>query len=265
MPSQNFNNKNGGECQRKEDLVTYLYGEATSEQERSFKQHLKECSSCEQELKDFGFARQTLQNWEVTPPLPMVLELPATQVRSLKAILQELAAILPAWFKYGTGLVGAGAALLLCLAIFNTQIHYGKEGFSFQTALYNGKTTIKEIPAPNSGYSEEATKTLVAKMLADKESQFSQELEAKRTQIEQEIQQRINRLTDEMSEKNSSELSKTSLELKRQQRSELERLLKEMDREPKNYSEDEDPFNLWGSVGDKPIRNSEAESSHGAN
>ena len=265
MQSQNFDNKNGGECQRKEDLVTYLYGEATSAQEDSFKQHLKECRNCEQELKEFGFARQTLQTWEVIPPLPMVLELGATQPRSLRAIFQELAAILPAWFKYGTGLVGVGAALLLCLAIFNTQIHYNKEGFSFQTALYNGKTTIKEIPVTNSNYSEEATKTLVAKMLADKQAQFSQELEAKRAQIEQDIQQRINRLTGEMSEKNSSELSKTSLELKRQQRSELERLLKEMDREPKSYPDDEDPFNLWGGVGDKPNRQSKSENSHGAN
>lgn len=242
-------------CQKKEDLVTYLYGELTLAEEKNFKQHLETCSECKKEASELGMLRENLQTWQLGETPRVVLDLPVERPRSLREILRELGAALPAWFKYGTGFATACAASLLLLAVFNTQIRYDQNGFSFNVALFgntpNSNTTTIVKPEIN----DDVTRQMVAKVLSDKEAQINQALEEKRSQIEKELRKQIDLLSGELSEKSNSELSKASLELKRQHRTELEKALQQIQRQRSQdrLDDEEDPFNLWGGVNNKVI------------
>lgn len=252
MKNQQINEK---DCLRKEDLITYLYGECTPAEERSFKQHLPECSSCQREMVEFGVARESLQNWQIPPSPRVVLDLAAERPRTLRAILAELAAALPGWFKYTAAAASACALALVFFAGLNTQISYGKEGFNIQLALFN-KTDSQ--PANNNGFaSEAAAREMVAKMISEKESQMEQQLEQKRVQLEQQLNKQINLLTSELSEKSSSQLSRASLELKKQHREELQRALFELQRQRRRNDSnfDDDPFSLFGGIDGREERN----------
>lgn len=247
MKTQNNN------CQRKEDLITYLYGELSGIEETNFKQHLDNCLSCKKEVSEFGMLRENLQTWQAPETPRIVLDLPLERPRSLREILQELGSVLPAWFKYGTGFATASAAALLLLAIFNTQIRYDQNGFSFNVALFNNNpVSTKTVNVVNES-NEETTKAMIAKALSDKEAQINQALDEKRAQIEVQLRKQIDFLSSELSEKSSSQLSKASLELKRQHRAELERALQQIQRQGSTAIDDDDPFNLWGGVNDKVI------------
>lgn len=251
MKNQNNN------CQRKEDLMTYLYGECTPTEERTFKQHLQECAGCKKEAADFGMVRESLQTWQIPESPRILLDLPMERPRSLREILQELGAALPAWFKYGTGFATACAASLLLLAVFNTQIRYDQNGFSFNVALFGSNSNTNQItnvsnqPITN----DEATRAMVAKALSEKEAQINQVLEEKRSQIEKEIRKQIELLSGELSEKSNSQVSKVTLELKKQQRSELEKALQQIQRQrtQETVVDEDDPFNLWGGINDKVL------------
>lgn len=252
------------ECSRKEDLITYLYGECTPKEEKEFKLHLQECSSCKQESAEFGMLRQNLQTWNMqeTPRVVLDLANERPRTRSLKEILQELSSALPAWFKFGTGFATACAGILLMLAVFNTQIRYDQNGFSFQVALFGSKTTTQNI---NTSTNDEVTRALVAKVLSEKEAELNQALEAKRSQIETELRKQIDTLSGELSEKSNSQLSKASLELKRQHRAELEKALNQLQRQRNQdiNSFEDDPFNLWGGVNEKVLQKA-VENGYGA-
>lgn len=243
------------ECSRKEDLITYLYGECTPKEEKEFKLHLQECSSCKQESAELGMLRQNLQAWNMqeTPRVVLDLATERPRARSLKEILQELSSILPAWFKFGTGFATACAGILLMLAVFNTQIRYDQNGFSFQVALFGSKTTTQSLDT-NASTNDEVTRALVAKVLSEKEAELNQSLEAKRSEIEAQLRKQIDVLSGELSEKSNSQLSKTSLELKRQHRAELEKALNQLQRQRNQDAFEDDPFNLWGGVNEKVLQ-----------
>ena len=50
-------------CARAEDLVTYLYGEATQGEARDFEKHAEQCASCRSELKAFGNVHEAITEW----------------------------------------------------------------------------------------------------------------------------------------------------------------------------------------------------------
>lgn len=239
-------NSNLAECKRKEDLVTYLYGECTPDEERSFKEHLRGCLSCQQEAGDFGIVRKSLQTWDVMEvPPSVVLDLNNERPRSLRAILAELAAALPGWFKYSTAFASALAMILVFLAVLNTQISYDQQGFHLQMALFNKPTTQPVINNNN----EAAVREMVAKMVSEKREQLDKELDEQRSQIEKQLRTQISQLTEELSEKNSSQLSRAALELKKQHREELQRALNRLNRRSQdNNKYEDDPFSLWGGI-----------------
>lgn len=250
------NQINKNECNRKEDLITYLYGEATPAEEKAFKQHLQECSSCKKETAEFGIVRQSLQTWQAPEAPQVALDLPVERPRSLREILRELGSVLPAWFKFGTGFAAAGAFSLLLLAVFNTQVHYDKNGFSFQAALFSSKQpSVQTLKSGNSN-ADELIQALVAKALSEKDAQINQVLEEKRAQIEKELRKQIDILSSEISEKSNTEISKATLELKRKQQTELEKALQQIQNQGTKQvsSDDDDPFNLWGGVDDKVLQ-----------
>src|SRR5438105_908125 len=60
-------------CHRAEDLVTYLYGEATAEEARDFATHMQQCDACRVEFNLFNEVHESIVAWrsEVLGPAPV--------------------------------------------------------------------------------------------------------------------------------------------------------------------------------------------------
>jgi len=50
-------------CERADELVSYIYNEATKDARRSFEQHLTACVACRDELAAFGEVRGAVREW----------------------------------------------------------------------------------------------------------------------------------------------------------------------------------------------------------
>jgi polyhydroxyalkanoate synthesis regulator phasin len=235
-------NTNHRHCDRKEELVNYIYGECTANEERSFKQHIQECTPCRNEVAEFSSVRSNLQSWQLPESPRIVLDLAVTQpTRSLKAILSELSAFIPRWFKYSTAFAAACSILLVLLAALNTQIRYDQQGFSLDLALFAHQPAPP--PVNNGKLDEEMARALVVKIINEKQATIKQELE-----------QQIAQLTQDISEKNASALSRATLELKREQREKLQRVLYQLENRQPSHQFEDDPFSLLGALDEVKTR-----------
>jgi hypothetical protein len=50
-------------CERSEQLVSVLYGEASEREARDFELHLKECAGCRAEFAGFAQVRESIGEW----------------------------------------------------------------------------------------------------------------------------------------------------------------------------------------------------------
>jgi len=116
-------------CDRKEDLVTYLYGEATATERASFESHLNECSDCNVELNDFGRVRDDLSAWQVgfAPRTELVLK------RGKMEVFRELMGMFPVWAR-GLAMAGAATAVVLfALTVFGANDNKPNNGVALST------------------------------------------------------------------------------------------------------------------------------------
>ncbi|HYJ46493.1 MAG TPA: zf-HC2 domain-containing protein [Pyrinomonadaceae bacterium] len=141
-------------CSRAEDLVAYLYGEASVAEARDFEQHTADCPSCRTELAAFGNLREAIGDWRqealgaiASPALDArASSLRASEVavsprgRSAFAALREFFTLSPIWMRAAT----AAAALLFC-ALAAIAVAY---------FVQQPRTVIVEKPG-RAGYSEE--------------------------------------------------------------------------------------------------------------
>ena len=131
--------KNGNGCGRKEDLVTYLYGEAPAKERASFESHLDYCDACRNELTAFGRVRRDLSAWQ----LGQIARPEILLRRSRLDLLRELVGMFPAWVR-GAAFIGAAAAMLLVsLSIAGTRISLKDGDF----AVSFGRTGNGAAPA----------------------------------------------------------------------------------------------------------------------
>jgi hypothetical protein len=131
--------KNGNSCERKEDLVTYLYGEAPATERASFESHLDYCDACRDELTAFGRVRRDLGAWQ----LGQVAGPEIVLRRSRLDLLRELVGMFPVWVR-GAAFIGAAAAVLLVsLSIAGTKVSL-KDG---EVAVSFGRTGNGAQPA----------------------------------------------------------------------------------------------------------------------
>ena len=112
-------------CHRAEDLVTYLYGEASEADALDFRNHLRQCDSCRSEFTVFNQVHQSIETWRnealgasFNPaPTPATVAIDDTPVirheRRLSALaaLREFFTVSPLWLRGAT----AFAALLFCV------------------------------------------------------------------------------------------------------------------------------------------------------
>ncbi len=119
--------ENGNErpiCHRAEDLVTYLYGEATAEEARDFAGHMQQCDACRAEFNVFNQVHESIVTWRNEALGPIASPAPAREDISVVspaivqhgrrlpafAALREFFSVSPLWLRGAT----AFAALLLC-------------------------------------------------------------------------------------------------------------------------------------------------------
>jgi anti-sigma factor RsiW len=112
-------------CHRAEDLVTYLYGEASEVDAKDFAGHLQQCDACRSEFGVFRQVHDSILLWRnealgsAFSPAAVSLEstVDSTQFvrheRKLTALaaLREFFSVSPLWLRAATGF----AALLLCV------------------------------------------------------------------------------------------------------------------------------------------------------
>jgi len=112
-------------CHRAEDLVTYLYGEASEVDAKDFTEHLQQCDACRSEFGVFQQVHDSILDWRnealgsgVTPAtVSAERTVDSTQFvqreRKLTALaaLREFFSVSPLWLRAATGF----AVLLLCV------------------------------------------------------------------------------------------------------------------------------------------------------
>lgn len=114
-------------CHRAEDLVTYLYDEATAEEARDFSAHMQQCDSCRAEFTVFHQVHDSIVAWRnetigATAPVSAAATNPVVATgafvqheRKLSALaaLREFFSVSPLWLRGATAFAG----LLLCALI----------------------------------------------------------------------------------------------------------------------------------------------------
>ena len=112
-------------CHRAEDLVTYLYGEASESDALDFRNHLRQCDSCRSEFTVFNQVHNSIEVWRnealgasfnpaATSAAATIDSTQSVQhERKLSALaaLREFFTVSPLWLRGAT----AFAALLLCV------------------------------------------------------------------------------------------------------------------------------------------------------
>jgi anti-sigma factor RsiW len=112
-------------CHRAEDLVTYLYGEATAEEAGDFSVHIQQCAACRAEFNVFNRVHESIVAWrnEALGPIasPVVAREDVSRIspeivphgRRLPALaaLREFFRVSPLWLRGAT----AFATLLMCV------------------------------------------------------------------------------------------------------------------------------------------------------
>jgi len=111
-------------CHRAEDLVTYLYGEATAEEARDFSAHMQQCDACRAEFTVFNQVHDSIVTWrnKAIGSVAVQPQVSATSFASTEfvqrelsglAALREFFSVSPLWLRGATAFAG----LLLCALV----------------------------------------------------------------------------------------------------------------------------------------------------
>lgn len=163
-------------CDRQEDLVTYLYDEATAPERASFEQHLGECAPCRAELNAFGRMRDELSLWQVgfAPRTELVLP------RGKMEVLREFVGLFPLWVR-GLATTGmAAAVILLALSVAGTRISAKNGDF----AISFGQPSAAQTAA---GPSQQQIESLVQNAVAAERNKMQQEYQAQFASLKEEL------------------------------------------------------------------------------
>lgn len=133
-------------CARAEDLVTYLYGEASESEAVEFERHIKQCDSCSNELAAFSRVREDVVEWrnQSLPSFesshaiaPVLTEAPvAARQRSALAALREFFALSPMWMRAATAM----AVIVVCALLVFTVAHFTETPTTIVKVVPTGPT-----------------------------------------------------------------------------------------------------------------------------
>jgi hypothetical protein len=164
-------------CARAEDLVAYLYEEATADEARDFESHLRRCAACRTELAAFGGVREAIGDWrqqalgplahtaaEPDASLPIhAAETPQRRPASALAALREFFALSTVWVRAAS----VAAAFAFCALVVIAVAHFVEQP---RTVVV--KEQIK------AGYSTEEVEHMIAEALRRQKESSEKELAA---------------------------------------------------------------------------------------
>lgn len=118
-------------CARANDLVTYLYGEASESEAKEFESHIQGCAPCRAELSMFSEVREAIGAWRnealglTAFPARVANDAPAvnaagaanTRKRSAIAALREFFTLSPAWMRTATAFASIAFCVLSVIAV----------------------------------------------------------------------------------------------------------------------------------------------------
>jgi hypothetical protein len=173
------------DCDRAQDFVTYLYGEATPDEAGDFRQHLKGCDICREELAAFGGVREAVGEWrdEALGSIPSLnineALAPATEFRraqarkrSAGAALREFFSLSPMWLRAGA----LAATLIVCalsaLTLARAEIRWGADGLAFRTGVTERVVEHVQASPAQTGYNDEQVDAIVAERLEEAKAQW---------------------------------------------------------------------------------------------
>jgi len=163
-------------CERNEDLISFLYGEANEREIRDFERHLTECANCRSELNSFGAIRNSIDVWKTEALSGFVAssELVHVKKKSAIAALREFFALSPLWLKAGM----ACATLLFCVLAV---IALGQLSRTHPTQL-----TVNQ-PDQQKNYSQKQVDEIVARALAQQKASIDSQTATTEVPKEQKI------------------------------------------------------------------------------
>jgi len=103
-------------CERKEELIEYLYDEMPAAQHARFADHLQACTNCRADLIGLEQLRGELRVWDLNAVPRMEIVIP----RSKLEVLKELLMLFPVWSR--AALVTAAAAAVILVAVGLTSL-----------------------------------------------------------------------------------------------------------------------------------------------
>jgi Putative zinc-finger len=202
-------------CNQVEQLMTYLYGEASPQEAKAFETHLEACAHCREDLAAFGDLRRSLETWEVelSPRVNVTVE------RSPLDVLRELISLTPAWLRFAGAAAASAAIVLVALALAGTHISWREGTVSFAAPL-RGQSEDTQI---------KLTRAEIETMIADRVRVAKSEGEAgARVDAGKAIEQmnaQIGMLSDKLVEANRTQerLATSLVAVRREQRAMIAR------------------------------------------
>jgi anti-sigma factor RsiW len=125
------------DCDDKDTLVSYLYGEASLDARRAVEAHLDRCPPCAREVQELRGARATLAAW-----IPPDAELGFRIIREPAAAAPRRWWQMPAWAP-----VALAAGLVLALAA-SVEVEYGSGAVTIRTGWARAASTVAQSPTP---------------------------------------------------------------------------------------------------------------------
>lgn len=184
---QELNANTHESCARAEDLVAYLYGEASPDAAKDFESHAELCDSCRTELAAFGQVRASVQEWRglslgsVSPvPFSETVSPEPKRQRSALAAVREFFALSPLWMRAATCGLILSACALVGLSLARSEVRWDSGGLSFSTGaarerIVERTRTVEVEKLVKVGYSQAEMDQMVAERVRQERESWQQQ------------------------------------------------------------------------------------------
>lgn len=106
-------------CERADELVSVLYGEASERERRDFELHMRQCGNCRAEFAAFAQVRESIGEWrdEALSGFVSAHVAPMPVRKSALAAWRQFFDLSPLWLKGAVGFAAVVFCLLAALAV----------------------------------------------------------------------------------------------------------------------------------------------------
>ncbi len=188
-------------CERAGDeLVAYLYGEATDTEAESFAAHMHDCEECRTEYVSFNSVRESIGAWRKEAlglsnsaasqsEHAFISEsnfATSRHARAAFAALREFFTLSPAWMRLSTTFATLAVCALAAMGVANAEFSWNANGVALRTHVSPVRVVEKRIEAAKpvkTGYSEEELNARVEERVQRKLAEIKLEEKPQQTLV----------------------------------------------------------------------------------